>query len=453
MLHVKWLIVALVAWTGSPFPGVIQAESLRLEETFPDARVYRTRVDVSTTGKVLTSALGGKTQEFDLRGSAVLRYHEQRLPPAGRDARALRAIRVFEEAEVRSDVGGHTTEIRLPENAGTIVSAGRREGIVHYCPDDLLTRDALGLLDFPGDPLSIIAALPLETVELDSEWTPADWVIQMLTGIEAVESSELMCRLTEANSAAAKVTLNGSIKGQRLGANTEVKVAGVLIYDLRDSFISQAKIVYDIDAEVGTVTPGLQVRVTGQFSRAVADSATPISSALAESIPLDAPPEKLNLILAAPRWPLRVRHGRDWHLLQAVFEGTNPVVTLRLIQLGSLVCQCNVSPIAKAAPGQHTPLEQFEADIENSLGDRFKSFLERERIPTDDGRQIFRVVVDGDFTLKGEKAEATIPMNWIYYLVADRQGHQASFAFAVEPALLEALGNQDRDLVQSLQFR
>ena len=117
-----------------------------------------------------------------------------------------------------------------------------------------------------------------------------------------------------------------------------------------------------------------------------------------------------------------------------------------------MICQCNFSPIARAAAGEHIPLEQFENDIQTSLGSRFKRIVSRERIPTDDGRVIFRVLVDGAVELKGTEATASIPMTWIYYLCANSEGRQVSFVFAIEPNLVESLRQRDIDLVKSVEF-
>jgi hypothetical protein len=122
------------------------------------------------------------------------------------------------------------------------------------------------------------------------------------------------------------------------------------------------------------------------------------------------------------------------------------------MQHGSLVCQCNLSPIPAAAPGQHTPLEQFEADIQQALGDKFKQFKSRDRIPVDDGRTILRLVAEGEMSVDGEQGTVRLPMNWIYYLCADRTGKQMSFVFVVEPAYMELLAGRDLQMVKSLRF-
>lgn len=428
------------------------ADEFTLTEPFPDHRVFSNETRVTTQGKVLTSRIGGEKDELDLEATAAFEFRSRRLPPAGRDARALRDVREFAAGQVETTVGGRATTVRLPRNIRLIVAAADREGVLSYSPQAALTREVADLLEIPGDPLSLLALLPLESVKKGDEWTPPDWAVQLLTGIEAVETSKLTCRLDDGNSAGARVAFNGKIQGQRFGANTTVEVVGAYIFDLRTKHLSQARTIYKITADVGTVNPGLDVTVTANLTRRLEEAPGGLTDSVAESIPLNPPAEQLQIVFRAAPWGVELRHGRDWHLFQSVLEGQTPVAILRLVERGSLVCQCNVSPLPQAAAGQHVPLDQFEADVQQSLGKRFQKILAKERLPARDGGLLFRIVVEGEVELAGNKAAARVPMHWIYYLVADRQGRQASFVFSVEPALLEQLGGRDLEIVESLRF-
>lgn len=450
--------------------AVSAEEAIQLAEGFPDDRTYLVEIQVATKGQVRTSKVGGESHELDLDSAAEFGFRCRRLPPAGRDARALRSVRAFSQARVETDIGSHKTEIRLPQEARLIVANGDREGIVSYSPEVALTREAVDLLEMPGDPLVLLALLPQQAVRIGDEWSPSDWAAQLLTGIEALESSKLTCRLDEGNRAGVRIGFTGQVKGQRFGANTTIDVAGAFIFDRRSDHISQARTVYRIKSDIGTVNPGMEVTVTSNLSRKPADDSGRLTDDLLESIPLDPPDEALKLVFDAGPWGITLRHGREWHLFQSVFEGRNRVAILRLVEQGSLVCQCNLSPLEpfrsegpversepatnpeRNSPDRHIPLEQFEADIKQSLGKRFKEILARERIPTQDGRRVFRVVVEGEVELSGDKGAARIPMQWIYYLVSDPKGRQASFVFSVEPNLIEQLAGRDQDIVLSLRF-
>ncbi|WP_437185158.1 hypothetical protein SH668x_002255 [Planctomicrobium sp. SH668] len=425
---------------------------VRMAESPLEKRAFSTQSQITTTGKVLAATGAGVKQDLDLKAEVQFDFLSRRLPAGGRDAMALREAREFVAASLKTAVSGFETKTELPQSRQLIVASGMREGLVSYCPDGPMTHETLDLLEIPGDPLALLAMLPLTEVRPADEWTPADWVIQMLTGVEAVETSELKCRLEQATPTMAKVTFQGKIKGQRLGTNTSVAVVGVFLFNLEQQYLSQAKTVYTVTSDVGAVNPGLDMQVTTVLGRKPVDNVGRLTDAFLESIPLEATPESLALEYVAGPWGMTMRHGRNWHLFQAVYDAAAPVAILRLVEMGSLIAQCNISPVPPVTDGMITPIEKFEADIEQSLGERFSDIISREKIATNDGRQIHRVVASGNVVLKSNSGRTDIPMNWIYYLVADAGGRQASFVFSVEPDLMEQLKDQDKDLVTSLKF-
>jgi hypothetical protein len=443
-----WLAAALLS---CPVPA-LAADAYTIEEPPTDTRVRHVFADIKTTGKVFTNVGGGKTAPHDLNAAAVFRFRERRLPPGGRDAEALRAVREFELATMQTRVGELDSGSELPANLRLIVASGRREGVRSYCPDALLTRDAVDLLELPGDPLGLTALLPRTAVEVGAEWKPADWATQMLATIEAIDKQDLTCRLASVNAGTARIDYAGKTSGQRFGANTEVEIKGHLLYDVTQKFVRAASAKYVVKSSIGTVSPGVDATVDVTVERSLSRSPGRLTDKVAEALALTPPPESLQLEFDAAPWGVRLKHDRNWYVFQALLEGTPRVVILRLMEQGSLICQCNVSPIPSAPAGQHTPAERFEADIQQALGDRFQGIVSREKVPTADGRTILRIVTQGEFEVAGDKAAVRIPMNWLYYLVAAPDGRQTSFVFAVEPAYLPTLADRDLQMVKSLEF-
>lgn len=430
-----------------------QAEQVSLAEPLGDSRPFRNTTEVITQGKVHTTKQDGAKDDLKLDATATFDFVSRRLPAAGRDAQSLREIREFSKAELKTKVSAYETSVILPADRNLIIANGSREGLTSYSLTGPLARDTADLLEIPGDPLALSGTLPPTDVEAGAEWKPADWVIQMLTGMEAVESSELKCKLEQVTPTAAKITFSGKIVGQKLGTNTAINVLGVEVFQREAKYISQAKVVYSIGSGVGAVNPGLETTVNVSVTRTPATDSRSLTDARLQSIPLEPSTADMRLLFEASPWGLRLNHDREWHLFQAIYDGGAPVAIFRMMKQGSLIAQCNVSPVASAAPGQTPPLEKFEADVAQSLGDRLGNVISREKLPSEKGRQIFRLAVSGNVMMKSEGGDRKpLAMNWIYYLVSDANGRQASFVFSVEPALLEQLGTVDREVVSSIEF-
>jgi hypothetical protein len=428
------------------------AESVSFKSAEDDTRVCRVVTRVVTKGKVYASGGGGKTISHDLTARADFAFDERRLAPGGRDALAYRAARDFSTGRMETGVGDRPTTVEISPQSRLIVAGGHSGGITNYSPQGPLTRESLDLLEIPGDPLALSAILPVKSVNVDETWIPADWASQMLAAVEAVEKSTTSCKLASATEELAVIEVSGVVTGQRQGANCEVRIEGTVNYDRTTDSVGGAHLVYQVKSAVGAVSPGVEAEVDVRIKRTVAAENGRLTDALVKAIPISPEADAMTLLFDATPWGARMRHARDWYLFHAVMEGESQVAILRLIDRGSLIAQCNVSPIASVAPGQTTPLDQFEADIKASLKTRLKAITAREQVNVDNGMKVFRVVAEGQFTIKGKESETTVPTHWIYYLCTAPNGKQASFVFAVESQLLEQMGSKDEELVRSLQF-
>jgi hypothetical protein len=449
-----WLATAVI---GALLGGVAAADSVEVTESHGDLRVMQVRTQVTTRGKLLTADGPGKTRELPIEATAAFQFRERRLPPAGRDALAYRSVREFAIAQMQVTIEGQQTRIELPAASSMVATSGRLDGLESYSLRTLLTRDQVDLLSLPADPLALAAALPVTKVEAGSEWFVPNWAAQLVAGIEAVETANMTGKVIALDGTTAKLQLTGLVQGMQEGAKTTVNVQGDLTYDVAAAHIKTARVTYRIQAGIGAVSPGIDAEVTATLERSVSPDAGRIADAVVAAIPLEAPPQMQQLVFDAPPWNARLRHGRNWYVFHAVLDAPPRVAILRLVEHGSLVCQCNLSPIPDAAPGQHTPVEQFEQDIQTALGKAFRSIQSRQVTPLSEGGALVQVVALGEVEMQGKDKEGqptslAIPMEWRYYLVADRSGRQMSFVFAVEQALSPQLGSRDRELIGSLEL-
>jgi hypothetical protein len=353
---------------------------------------------------------------------------------------------------MQTQVAGHESGAELPAKHRLVVIQGERSGLQCYSPGQSMSRESVDLLELPGDPLILSALLPRTPVTPGAQWKAPEWTAQMLATLEAINKVELNCRLASSDESSAVIEFSGTANGQRFGANTDVVLTGQLMFDRQEKLIRQATARYVIKSSIGTINPGIDATVDVTIARALSESPGRLTDAVADAIPLEPAPADLLLDFAAPPWGVTLSFDRKWYVFQALFEGTPQVAILRLIDQGSLICQCNLSPIAAASPGQHTPIDQFEADIQQALGDKFKKIKSREKVPMEDGRTILRLVAEGEMAVSNDQGVVKLPMNWIYYLCADRSGKQMSFVFVVEPAYMELLAGRDLQMVKSVRF-
>src|SRR5207249_2288478 len=241
------LFVILGAWNSS-----LAADAIELAEPESDARVRSVRSHVQVTGELMTAAGGGKVIPLKLTSDAQYRFLERRLSGAGRDAETLRSARVYRFANSEIEVvpsdapagaaAPKKSTLRLPESRHLIVAHGRREGPFLYSPTATLTFDQLDLIRTPGDSLAALGLLPREPVSVGDSWKPESWAVQMVSGIEAMTSGEITCKLEEATAATARVTLTGTAEGATLGATTGVRWGGEFTFDRQQKLITRLRL-------------------------------------------------------------------------------------------------------------------------------------------------------------------------------------------------------------------
>ena len=436
------------AWLFAATNQASAADKLELAESATDGRSFKVTIGMDLDGQLQAAVADTKAIAMKLTGKAQLSFHERRLSSSGRDAADFRALRVYEVAEFHSQVAERVSDTRLRPNFRQIVAEGQTDGVRLYSNFGPLTYEELELLQPPIDSLTAVALLPADRVEVGEEWEAPLWALQFLTAVEAVEKGSLKCTLESAEDDVAKVKFAGEIKGGILGATSEIKLSGHYLFDLKQHCLTHIELTQSETRSVGAVSPGLKVTAKATLDRVPGDHPG-LNQLATDAVPREPKAESLLLAMEAGDWGLKLYHDRLWHL----FHQGSTVAVLRLMDKGSLIAQCNVSPIGPAPAGKHIGEKQFQDDVQKAIGDEFKSIEKAEIIPTEDKRFVYRVIASGEANQKTSKGVNKVPVNWIYYLIADADGRQVVLVFTVENTLVERFDNRDINLALGIDFQ
>lgn len=433
------LAVAVICFWLAASRTASAAEQYRLAPPSPPAAVESVEIRFDVSGTAEFALEKGQSLAHPIAAQATLKFRERPLPPAGRDAQALRALRHYDSVEAKIRVADHATAPQLGDKRRLLVAEGRRDGIFFYSPQGPLTALELELLRAPGDDLCLLALLPLKPVAIGEKWSPASWVGQMLTDTQTASKSELTCTLESVAKGLAKVRFEGTVEGATAGSAGKIELHGSYLFDVQGQRLVQAELQQIEERSVGPVSPGLKVTAKAVVTRTPTANTSDLSQQAAADVPLEPPPALTRLYFRTP-WNVQFEHDRAWH----VFQQSEQIAVLRLMDQGTFVAQCNLAPVRPANPGEHVPEEQFQKDIRTSLGPRLKAIEKAQTVPTGDRRFLYRVTAAGEAN--------KIPITWIYYLCAAPNGLQVSFVFAVETELRDRLGDRDVEMLKSLRF-
>lgn len=428
-----WLCAAIVCFGA----GVQAAESYRLEEPVDDVRVFGVGTRIDINGKTQPSP---KVEPLQLVASAALSYRERRLLGPGTDAESFRSVRDYEQTLSEIDAGGQKSSSQIANHLKLMVAQGRSDGVELYSLGGPLTSNELDLVRSPADSLALLALLPAKEVEIGDKWTAPGWAFQMLTALDAVVKGELNCSLASVEKQVARIKIEGKLEGAALSAVSEITVTGFYDYDLGLKCISQCDFTQVEKRGLGPVSPAFEFTARVRLLRRPAQIPGRLSEQKIIDSAINEPQPSARLLRFDSPWNIGFEYPRYWHL----WKIHEKAAIFRLIDDGNFVAQCDLAPIAPAKPGEHLPEADFLRDIRQALGERIKSMGAGEVIASANRRYVYRITATG--------AEGERQLTWIFYLIADSSGRQASLSVTLDTALVETLGNRDRDFLATLRF-
>jgi hypothetical protein len=429
----------------------LAAERIDLSPDRASDRCARISIQLDAGGHSLVRGDGvanGNDAQQKLRISvaAKLQYDELRLASAMSEVAqtAPLAIRYYDEAKAVIKVEDSGKAPQLDDDRRLIVVARRSRDDENrpalYCPDGILTREQLDLIDVVGNSLFIDRLLPTDRVATGQSWRHEAAVIGPLLTLDTVAVSEVQSVLDEYNASFAKIRMAGTAHGTADGAATEVEVRGVYLFDRRARRITRFNLAVHERRSIGGATPGLDAIAKVQIQVEPLENSPHLEQEIvAKAKAADRTP-LVDLIYESGPLGLRLKHDRKWY----VTSESRQSVTLARVDQADLIAQCTMTALAAKSAGRQTSLEKFQEDVIYSLGKSFGEMVSSRQWQNAAGYLCYELVARG--------MVQEVPVEWHYYLVAPESGDRVSLAFTLEKPMVERIGGADRVLVESLEL-
>jgi hypothetical protein len=400
--------------------------------------ITRVEVALQVGGDFKFVAEDGKATELPMSVVANLGYDESLLAvdPAGQPARS---VRYYDDARavIKIDKGGEKPEFH-PTRRLIIAERNNKAPCLLYCPTSTLAREELDLIDLPAGTLVLDDLLPPNPVALGESWKLADTTLAALLCLDAVGWSEVECVLGTIEGGLADIAAAGRVSGAVGGIATEIELKIKYKFHLSSGRISAAALLIKEKRDVGHLGPGLDTVAKVIVRIAPKQTSPHLTGSLIRQIPKSTTPKLLELSYVPQGGQFRFDYDRRWYV-----TGDDPkLAVLRMIDHGELLAQCNLSALPKLK--KPITLAEFQRDVERSLGNNFGRFTSAGQRVNEAGYAEFRVVVQGKIS--------ELPIEWIYYLVQDRQGRRVSLAFSLQQSVSQRFAEADRRVVDALEL-
>ncbi len=435
------ILLAVLAAAVQPDPAMAeQPKTVTLKSSRAAGTIDHVVVLLEVGGDV-KAAEQGKVESDKMSVVCTLDYDERTLEvPAGGEPR-FRSIRHYNKADAVIKVGEGGFKPTLRDGRRLVVAeiADGSETTL-LSPSGPLTRDELDLIDILGNSLLMDRLLPEKPVAVDDTWKHSDKLIAALLGLDAVSESTVVSKLTEVTDAVARMEVAGEVQGAIGGVSTEIALKAKYRFDRRSNRIDWIGLLVKEKRSIGHVLRGVELVARLQMQIGPKADSAKLGDAVVEEAGVEPNDEQRQLEYESPKAGWRLTHDRCWF----VYSADRDHVILRLIERGELVAQCNISPLPDFPVDKPETLAAFQEEIKQALGKKFGEFVEAGQWMNDQEHRVLRVVVRG--------MVEDLPIQWFYYLVADKQGRQVALAFTVEAKLLENLGEADRTLIDAMRF-
>jgi hypothetical protein len=380
-----------------------------------------------------------KATSLDMKAAATLAYSEKslKIPPSG--GLPAQAIRYYDKAGATIRVGDSEFKPTLRDERRLIGVEIRSPKVVMFCPKGPLTREELDLVDLLGNSLLFDMLLPPHAVAVGESWKHSDKLLAALVGLDSVDHSDAQSVLQSVADGAAQIEMAGYVAGAVNGLSSTIQLKAKYRFDTKAQRITWFALLVKESREAGPIGPGLDVVARVQVKVTPGAQCSQLAETALKGLPLEpsVPLEQLSYAFPEAGWEMT--YDRRW----LVISERKGLTILRMADGGAYVAQCNIS---SAAPGEgkQVTLAEFQEDIRRALAKSFRQFVKASQTVTKDEYQVYRVAAQGE--------ASGVPIQWIYYRVADKLGRQVVILFTVEANMDERFKASDIDLVRAIRF-
>ncbi len=320
------------------------------------------------------------------------------------------------------------------------VSAAQPNDVLIYSPLGPLSRDELDLIDVPANSAMVDGLLPARKVAVGEKWKLSSNLLPALLNLDRVTSHNVHCTLDRVDRNLAMLQAVGTVTGATGGVSTDLTIAAKWSFDLTRRRISWFAMSIKEKRALGHAHPGLVATVRIQMSTANRSAVPALHAEVLADLNLDPDAGSRLLEFQSPHGGFALLLDRNWH----VMVERQDVSVLRLVDRGDLVAQCNISALPPIDAGEQFTILDFQEDVRRALESNSVEFAAASESLTDSGLHVMRVVATGRVS--------ELPIEWVYYHIADQQGRRASCVFTYESELSDRFAASDQAIVSSFHF-
>ncbi len=439
----------------SPTPTAValpEKKSCLLQTSHLEGATDVVEASLEASGEVIQTNASGEEERLPMEVVAGFKYEErfENFEQFG----SARSFRQYEQAGMRRKLGADVSRRLLDSSRKHIVSEYDGKTTRVYSLAGPMKDDQYALLhELPFNTTILDKLLPGKVTQLQEDWQISDADVAALLCVDAIENNTLHLTLTSITDEFAEITLylqgkkdkDGEDAPSTLicaaeGASVALDLEGKFQFDLVSKRISWFGVNIKERRSESIAAPGLDWAATLKINVAALEKPEKLTDDAIEPMKPSPKPEQLKLYYNAQKGGWKFQHSRSWKMIE---DGAK-VAALCNVVGGEAVAQCNILSNGKIDLATQPTLEGYKKEIKNGLGSRFGEFKQEAAYEGSNETSVYYVTVDG--------AYESIPFRWVYYLITDKQGNQATIMFEIRADLLDQYDDSGNEIVETFKI-
>ena len=442
------LVTFSFCWTiarSEPIESRAPKQSFALEMDAVTGARSRVKVLMNVEGKLrIRMQEKDKDKKNDvyeppIKVDAKFYYDEQILAVSDTKRLPATSMRYYYTAKANMDVDQKSVESVLAPDRRYILQELSKKATLSS-PLGPLSRNDLDLISVPCNPSYCGLLLPQKPVEIGESWNQLGDRLALWLGLDDVGHCQVQTQLESVENSQAKLRMEGDLTGVIDGITTYIELAAEYRFDLASNQMIWLSMDIKENRSIGQARAGFEIVARIQMRSAAITDSNPLESKYLQAVAETPTDASRHLRFEAKSAGFRLLQDRHWF---SVVE-ENKTCVIKRVEGGKLIAQCNITRLPDLDDETALPMENFQTDIHQALGDHFGEWIVAENGDLDSGLTMMRIVAAGIVD--------EIPIRWIYYHLTSSEGQRVLCLFTLEAELVEDFGEADRLFVQSIQF-
>jgi hypothetical protein len=411
-----------------------------LKAELPAGATSHVTVKLESGGDLLMPTEKEGTKTLPMKLLCNLDYHEQLIDWSPEPAATARAIREYDSAIAKVEIEDKVTNSKLADDRKLIL-AEIRDGLSIVTGGEAnLTREQVDMVNQVANTLAIDRLLPGREMAEGESWQHDAETLQAILGMDHVGVCEVSSVVTAESDRQVQIRLAGTVHGTVDGTPTERELRAAYLFHLDQKRIVRFNLAIKEVWKPNVVSSGMDVVTKAFVTIDPATKELDVPAAVKQVACRVNAPLSRKLVYEAPNKSFRFTYSDAWYITAEERDR----VSFRYLSDHEEGAFCNVTVLPARSSGRHTPLEQFERDVRNMVGDQLETVSASTEWDTKSGLHCLGVIAEGKIK--------DIPMQWRHYLVAADDCPRLSLAVSLERDRINTFADADRSIIESIEL-